>query len=124
MPGLYRADAAGTKLSFRFTGTAVGIYDLLGPDCGQLTVVVDGGAPRTVARIDGYCTYHRIAHLRIASDLPDALHTVEITLDGAMPDKAAILFPHNRADLEKNPAKYHGTSWYAGGIMLIGVLVP
>ena len=123
MPGISRADKPGTTLSFRFKGTAAGIYDLLGPDCGQVLVSVDGEKPRTVARIDGYCTYHRIAVLRLASGLPDAVHSVEITVDAAVPDKAKILFPDNRADLEKNPAKYAGTTWYAGGIMLIGELV-
>ena len=124
MPALYRAQKAGTTLSFRFRGTAVGIYDLVGPDCGQVLVSVDGGAPRTIPRIDGYCTYHRIAVLRIASGLPDGEHRVELTLDAAAPDKAKILFEHNRPDLEKDPAKYAGTSWYAGGIMLIGAPLP
>lgn len=124
MPGLYRTEKPGTKLSFRFRGTAVGIYDLVGPDGGQLQVSVDGGTPRTIARIDGYCTYHRIAVLRIASGLPEGEHRVDITLDAASPDKAKILFEHNRPDLEKNPAKYAGTHWYAGGIMLIGELLP
>ena len=120
VPGLYRATAPGTGLSFRFRGTAVGIYDLLGPDCGQLVVRLDGGAPRTVPRIDGYCTYHRLAFLRIATGLPDGLHTVHIRIDEAVPDKSAILFQRNRKDLEANPDKYEGTAWYAGGIMLIG----
>jgi lysophospholipase L1-like esterase len=123
MPGLYRAETAGTRLSFRFKGTAVGIYDLLGPDCGEVMVAVDGGAPKAVARFDGYCTYHRLASLRIASDLPEAVHSVDIRLDATKLDKAAILFPDNRADLVKNPAKYQGSSWYAGGVMLIGELV-
>ncbi|MHB9007978.1 MAG: TIM barrel protein [Limisphaerales bacterium] len=123
LPGLYRADQPGTRLSFRFKGTAAGVYDLLGPDCGQLTVVLDGGPPRTVARIDGYCTYHRLAFLRIAANLPDTVHTVDITLDAAKPDKASILFPENRQDLEKDPAKYDGSAWYAGGLMLIGELL-
>lgn len=124
MPGLYRAQQPGTKLSFRFRGTAVGIYDLVGPDCGQLLVSVDGGAPRIVRRIDGYCTYHRIAVLRLASGLPEGEHRVEVTLDATAPDKAKILFEHNRPDLEKNPGKYAGTRWYAGGIMLIGEALP
>jgi hypothetical protein len=123
VPALYRADKPGTTLSFRFKGTAAAIYDLVGPDCGQLTVVVDGGKPSTVARIDGYCTYHRLASLHIASELPDAVHSVTIRIDEQAPDKAKILFAQNRADLEKNPAKYEGTKWYAGGIMLIGDLV-
>lgn len=120
VPGLYRATMPGTGLSFRFRGTAVGIYDLLGPDCGQLVVSLDGGAPRTVPRIDGYCTYHRLASLRIAAGLSNGWHTVDIRIDDALPDKSSILFPENRKDLEANPAKYQGTAWYAGGILLIG----
>jgi lysophospholipase L1-like esterase len=123
LPSLYRADAAGTKISFRFKGTAVSIYDLLGPDCGEVMVAVDGGAAKPVARIDAYCTYHRLASLRVASNLPEAVHSVDIQLDATKLDKAAILFPKNRPDLEKNPANYQGLSWYAGGIMLIGELV-
>ena len=122
LPGLYRADAPGTKLSFRFKGTAASIYDLVGPDCGEVMVAVDGGAPKPVRRIDSYCTYHRLATLRIASGLPDTEHRVDLELDAVKLDKAAILFPANRPDLEKNPAKYQGSSWYAGGIMLLGEL--
>ncbi len=123
MPALFKASAPGTKLSFSFKGTAVGIYDLLGPDCGQLKVSIDGAPARTVNRIDGYCTYHRIAHLGLGSGLEDKVHTVTVEVDAGKPDKAKILFPHNRPDLEKNPAKYEGTNWYAGAIMLIGDLV-
>ncbi len=123
LPGLYRADKAGTRLSFRFKGTAASIYDLVGPDCGEVMVALDGATPKAVARIDAYCTYHRLASLRIAGNMPEAVHSVDIQLDAAKLDKASILFPKNRADLEKNPAKYQGSSWYAGGIMLIGELV-
>ena len=123
MPALFRADVAGSQLSFRFRGTAAGIYDLVGPDCGQVIVTVDGGEPRTVPRFDGYCTYHRIAVLRLASNLPEGEHRIDIRLDAAVPDKGGILFPQNRADRDKNPEKYAGAKWYAGALMLIGELV-
>ena len=124
MPSLFKASKPGETLSFSFKGTAVGIYDLLGPDCGQLKIVIDGGPAKTVARIDGYCTYHRIAHLTLGSGMEDKVHTVSIELDAMKPDKTKILFADNRPDMEKNPAKYEGANWYAGAIMLIGELVP
>ena len=123
MPSIFRANKAGAKISFRFKGTAVSLYDLMGPDCGQVSIVVDGGKPRIAARIDGYCTYHRISRLGIATNLPDGEHSVEITIDASVPDKAKILFEKNRPDLEKNPEKYDGTAWYVGGVMVLGELI-
>jgi hypothetical protein len=123
MPGIYHASKPGATLTFRFKGTAVSLYDLLGPDCGQVSIVVDGGKPRIVPRIDAYSTYHRIARLGIAENLPDTEHTVEITIDTVVPDKEQILFEKNRPDLQKNPEKYAGTSWYVGGIMVLGDLI-
>lgn len=58
--------------------------------------------------------------LMVASDLPDTQHTVTVTIDAQQPDKAKILQVERLADFEKNPAKYDGTNWYVGGIMLIG----
>ena len=123
MPSIYKASKPGEKIAFKFKGTAAGIYDLLGPDGGQLKISLDGAPARNVARIDGYCTYHRIAFLSIGSDLENKEHTVSIELDSAKLDKAKILFPHNLPDMQKNPAKYEGLNWYAGGVMLIGELV-
>ncbi len=120
MPGLWQAGSPGDTLTFHFRGTAVGFYDLLGPDCGQLTIQVDDRPPITRPRFDGYCSYHRLSLLMVASDLPDADHTVKVSLDAQAPDKAKILQPQRREDLEKNPAKYAGLNWYVGGIMLIG----
>ena len=123
MPTVFKASKAGETLAFKFKGSAAGIYDLLGPDCGQITISIDGGPPKIVPRIDAYCTYHRIAFLSLGSGLENKEHSVLITLDAGVPDKLKILFPQNKPDLEKNPAKYQGANWYAGGIMLIGEIV-
>ena len=123
MPSIFKASKPGETLAFKFKGTAVGIYDLLGPDCGQLKVSVDGAPAKIVARIDGYCTYHRIATLSLGANMENKEHTVLIELDAGSPDKMKILFPQNKPDMEKNPAKYAGLNWYAGGIMVIGDLV-
>lgn len=120
MPEMWTTDTAGAGITFRFKGTVAGVYDLLGPDCGQITVKVDDQPERTVPRIDGYCTYHRLAQLLFASNLKDGTHSARLTLLPNPPDKAKILFAHNRPDMEKNPKKYDGIHWYVGALMLIG----
>lgn len=123
MPEMWKAAAPGASLRFRFRGTVAGIYDLVGPDGGQIKVSLDDRPERVAPRFDGYCTYHRLSKLDIASGLdPGTEHRATLTLDAAGPDKAKILFEHNRPDLEKNPAKYAGLHWHAGAIMLIGEL--
>ena len=99
------------------------IYDLVGPDCGKLEVTLDG-KKSSVNRIDAYCTYHRLALTRIGSNLdPEQVHEVSIKVLPEKLDKAKILFENNRPDLEKNPAKYDGSNWYAGAIFIVGELV-
>jgi hypothetical protein len=119
-PSLWRADQAGARLTFRFSGTDVGFYDLLGPDCGQLAVSVDGEAPRRIARFDGYCTYHRLGMVMAASSLPPGQHTLTVTLVADPLDKAKILHQHRLPDLNAHPEKYAPAHWYVGGLLLIG----
>lgn len=123
MPELWKADSPGATIAFAFRGRAAAIYDLLGPDGGQVEVRIDDLPARTVARIDGYCTYSRIAKLDLGSEFTiDTVHRVTLTLKAGAPDKAKILFERNRPDLEKNPAKYAANAWHAASILLLGDL--
>jgi len=54
LPELWKAPP-GATLTFRFRGTAAGVYDLLGPDCGKLTATVDDLKPVSIARFDSFC---------------------------------------------------------------------
>ena len=121
MPALWNADTPESSLRFKFKGTAVGFYDLLGPDCGQLIITIDGKPASTRARIDHYCTYHRISQLMVARDLKNDIHEVHIKVHPDQPDKVKIM--RNHPDMKKNPRKYDGRNWYVGGIFLIGDLV-
>ena len=123
MPVLWKAVEPGAELSVAFTGTMLSVYDLLGPGGGVVSVGVDGQPPRSVPRIDGYCTYWRIAQLSINGQ-PDGGHRATFTLESKSPDKAAILFEKNRTDLEKDPAKYAENTWYASAILVLGDLLP
>jgi len=124
LPQLWKADKPGETIAFRFKGATAAIYDLLGPDCGQVVVTVDGKPPVVRPRFDRYCTYHRLAMMTIGSGLNDGEHTVKLELHPDQPDKVRIFKDGKQFD--ENPAnnpKYDGRAWYAGSIMIVGDLV-
>lgn len=121
MTALHRGTQPGETIAFKFKGTRAAIYDLVGPDCGQVTLTLDNQPPKIVPRFDAYCTYHRLATLMIGSDLPDEVHTVKIEIHPDQPDKAAILAKNgNKID---KPERYNGTAIYPGAILLVGEMV-
>ena len=122
MPTMFFANQPGESISIRFRGAGLRIYDLLGPDCGQVKVTLDNGQPVIKPRFDAYCTYHRLATLAIAENLPDTVHTVTLELHAEQPDKAAILA--RRKQKIDRPERYDDTAWYAGAVMIMGELRP
>jgi lysophospholipase L1-like esterase len=127
MDNLWKASAPGATLAFRVRvpetpgvkARRLAVYDLLGPGGGTVAISVDGGTPKKVPRIDGYCTYWRPSTLPLG-DLPPGEHVIEVALTEDRPDKRSILFEHNRADFDKNPAKYASDTWHAGGLLVFG----
>jgi lysophospholipase L1-like esterase len=120
LPELWEAREPGESIAFRFRGTTVRIYDLVGPDCGQVTIVVDDRPPVMAPRFDAFCTYHRLSTLSVAEGLPEGVHSVKITIHPEQPDKAKILSQrHEKMD---NPKRFDGTAWYAGAVLLLGDL--
>ncbi len=121
MTALHKGSQAGATLTFKFRGTRAAIYDIIGPDCGQVIVTLDDQPPRTVPRFDSYCTYHRLATLSLGTELPDQVHTVKIEIHPQQPDKAKILATRdNKMD---KPERYDGTAFFPGAILLVGELV-
>src|SRR5229473_1136109 len=118
LPELWEAKEPGEFVSFKFRGTTARIYDLVGPDCGQLTIAVDDRPPVVTPRFNAYCTYHRLSTLSVAEGLPEGVHSVKITIHPEQPDKATILGQrHEKMD---NPKRFDGTAWYAGATLLLG----
>ena len=117
----YFTETPGSKMSFAFRGSRCLIYDLFGPDCGQVFITVDGQRRAVpTARFDAYSGYYRTTALYVYGDMSgvEKLHTVEIELDSEQPSRAAI------AESSTNPAKYNGTKWYPGRILIVGDLEP
>lgn len=117
---LHKASQPGDTVTIRFKGTRIAIYDVIGPDCGQVTITVDDKPPVTRPRFDAYCTYHRLATLVIGTELPDAVHTVRIEVHGDQPDKEKILAQRNEK-IDK-PERFEGRSFYPAAILVVGEL--
>ncbi len=121
LPELWRANQPGERLTFRFRGTTAGVYDLVGPDCGQVIVRLDDRPPVTVPRFDAFCTYHRLASFFALRDAPEATHDVVLELHPDQPDKRTILA--RRQEKMDDPKRYDDRAWYAGALLLVGDLI-
>ncbi len=121
MTTLHKGTQPGETITFRFKGTRCSIYDIIGPDGGQVSITLDDQPARIVPRFDAYCTYHRLSALMIGTDLEDKEHTVKIEIHPEQPDKATILAKNgNKID---KPERFNGTTFYPGAILLVGELL-
>tara|TARA_R110002096_G_scaffold29509_3_gene88908 strand:- start:302 stop:1687 length:1386 start_codon:yes stop_codon:yes gene_type:complete len=123
MPTIYQAKEAGASLTFSFNGTTAAVFDLLGPDGCEVSVQVDDETPAMKKRIDGYCTYHRMSKLNVASELEEATHAITVTVTPTALDKRSILFEKNRETYDKNPDRYADHTWYAASLLILGELI-
>ncbi len=126
LPGLWKANRPGANMTIRFKGSSLLVYDLLGPDCGQITVKVDQFPPYVVPRFDAYCTYHRLGVLPVADSVPYGIHTAVLRILPQQPDKLKILHQRREnADIATlDPKVYDDTAWYAGAVLVVGEILP
>lgn len=125
MGTIWEASEPGSRLTFKFRGSIARVYDLLGPDGGQVIVTVDGKTrEKPVPRFDSYCTYHRIATLPVSEGAAaDAIHTVVIEVHPEQPDRTPVAFRLKNPDEELKAAKYQGTHFRAAQILVLGEIV-
>jgi lysophospholipase L1-like esterase len=123
MPEIWQATQPGEKIHFKFKGSQVRLYDIIGPDGGQAVVTVDGKSSPPHPLFDSYCSYHRLAVLGLAGNLnPDEVHEVTVEVHPDQPDRSSVT---NREKDKPgfNPDKYNGTVLRFGSIMVIGEVV-
>ena len=120
MGHMWHSGTPGSTLKFSFTGTHCMIYDLLGPDGGQVNITVDGKpAQRPTARFDSYCTYHRIATLHVYRG-KGGKHDVEITIDPNQPSRQPVAFRLKDPETELKTPKYNGTNFWPAKLLVLG----
>ena len=125
MGTLWEATEPGSRLTFKFRGSTAKLYDLLGPDGGQVVITVDGQKRfKPTARFDSYCTYHRIATLTVADGLdPNEIHHVLIEIHPEQPDRQSVAFRLENPDEELKSPKYQGTKMRVSQILVLGDVV-
>lgn len=125
MGPIWEAERPGSKLTFKFRGSTARLYDLLGPDGGQVIITVDGKqSDKPIPRFDSYCTYHRIATLSLAQGVdPDEVHTISVEIHPDQPDRTPVAFRLKDPDKELKAEKYQGTTVRASQILVLGDLV-
>ena len=116
---LWLGSRPGDSLELTFDGTMVGLYDLVGPDGGQLRWEIDGKEFGPRPRFDSYCTYHRLAAAWLDRDLPSGTHSVKVWIDAEQPDRESVL-KRVRDKPGFDAKKYDGTNAWIGYWMILG----
>lgn len=118
---LLKADTPGDYLEVKVKGQICGLFDVMGPGCGQYAVKVDHEPMQEISRFDAFSTYYRANYFLVPIS-PSETHTIRFTVSSQRPDKPAILETRNqRIDI---PARYDKYDCYAGQLMLVGELAP
>lgn len=135
------SETPGALFSFVFEGDMFGIFDIGGPECGQIEIRVDGrpmplrevseggfrryevsddqSALSCVNRFNRFCNNrYRGQHAVFAVD--PGRHEVQIVLSERSCDKRAILGERNLEDITADPARYAKKSLFLGRILIRG----
>jgi lysophospholipase L1-like esterase len=87
---ILKSTTPGSSIIIKFKGTLVGLYDVVGPGCGQYEAYIDGKKVRDYPRFDKYATYNRKQYF-ILPPVPDGIHTAEFKVSAEPLDKEKIL---------------------------------
>jgi len=122
LPAMVKLTQSGQSIEFKFKGTHCAVYDVIGPAGGKVAVMLDGKKQNAVQRIDAYSTYNRLGSFTVGTDLPEGLHTVRLELLPDPIDKAAVLA--QKKNVIDKPERFAPLSFFPGGLLILGELVP
>jgi lysophospholipase L1-like esterase len=142
---VFTASAPGASFSFRFSGDMVGVFDIGGPEVGQLEWIIDGKPVQLkrdkqgsfiyyraqttdsigatpLNRFNAYCNNRYRGQFDVI-ELPYGAHQVEVRVSGQKADKEQILPIDKRDDINYHPQKYDQSVIYLGRILIRGTLL-
>ncbi len=141
-PSVLTSSHPNSTLSFAFEGDMFGLFDLGGPEAGQLEVYVDGQMIRLKNSKDGSFQYNEATALtgthylnrfnrhcnnryrgqHVLVKVEPGVHQVTLKLSESKADKAKILGENQQADITANPEKYDKTYLMLGRLLVRGTI--
>tara|TARA_Y100001972_G_C7662603_1_gene334433 strand:- start:1361 stop:2629 length:1269 start_codon:yes stop_codon:yes gene_type:complete len=118
MPHVFQA-SPGAVMKFRFDGSVLGFYDVIGPKVSVIEITVDGEKQEKV-RFDQWCNNYRKTSFFI-KDLEPGLHSIEIRVLDKQLDKAEILKKKNVT--MDDPSRFNGKYWFPASILVVGKII-
>ncbi|MBN2450814.1 MAG: right-handed parallel beta-helix repeat-containing protein [Lentisphaeria bacterium] len=112
---LWFTNTPGAKLTFRFEGTECSLFDLMGPDTGQVRVTVDGKDLGTRRQVDPWAYFQRLAALPLAGNLVEGEHLVTVELLPDPPDRSVAITEARKLDRHE-AADFQGVALRLGWI--------
>lgn len=141
-PYILKADKPGEFFTFKFSGNAFGIFDIGGPEVGQIEIEVDGkkvqlsktsnnrmfktdlneSSQTSINRFNKYCNNRYRGQFDMI-EVEKGIHTVKLSVSPLLEDKSKILGYGNQTDIMLHPKKYNQQVIYLGKILLRGKIV-
>lgn len=137
-PYVMKAEKPGSSIQFQFDGTMLGIFDIGGPEVGQIELELDGvqmnleeksptnfsasenkSALKAINRFNRNCN-NRYRGQCVFIRTEPGTHRVVLKIAAEIPDKAKILGESQLSDITMNPMKYNRSVVYLGKILIRG----
>lgn len=140
-PYVMTSEQSDDSFSFKYKGSAFGVFDIGAPETGQMDVYLDGKKvkinalsgkrlynvnfenPEPIARFNKYCNNRTRGQYFLIETPGDNIHTVTFKISKEKLNKKEILGPTQQEDITKNPEKYNHNRIYIGKILLNGTLI-
>jgi len=135
-PQVMTAEKPGASGTIRFDGDAIGLFDIGGPEVGQLHLTLDGkeifvvpdkgvryriaeqGEP-VINRFNNNCNNRHRGQFFVLQ-VPKGKHEFTFSIDKHIPSKRKILGERQLDDITAHPGKYEHTKIYVGKILVKG----
>ena len=141
-PYLMKAEKPGASISFQFEGNMIGIFDIGGPEVGQMELELDGIKMHleemsavnyavnenkigvtVINRFNKFCNNRYRGQCFFIKTKPGN-HQVVLKISDQIQDKVKILGLNQLSDINMNPMKYNRSVIYLGKILIRGQIKP